>query len=629
MTSYHRVVSTDDKDDEQSHGLVSHEDFRKRHTCTDVPCCLIFVVSLVAFGFLFFSAVREGDVRRLFHGIDSEGKICGVDSPVEDKNYLYWCSHANFAELSQGNFKLGQPVCVETCPTGSSADVSACFSTGGETNTEAYATTAFLERYCIPSESSLRGLAGHITSTYLDDLDTTFTEGLSSVPVGWPVILATFGVAVLLGYVHLSLLRCCAKLLLWLSILGTILVLGAGGFYLWANAGKLSNRIPDGVNLPEQATEHEGQVTRVVAILCWVLAGVAACVACCMHSSIDAASACIQVACSAIFDMPSLLLAPVLKAVAKVVAFMVLLYGFLNLYSMGEVVTSGLGDGVHRHFAHSNKQLLILFLYVLMAYWILCFMNALYQFMVAYAVAQYYYEPHDEDGDKMVEGCCVAWEGFHVGISFHSGSLAFGSFLMAFLHALQKACEYAEMKNKEGGDNKVVSCVLCVCGCCIGCLKEVVGFINKSAYIDIAINSSSFCTAARSALAMIVELAGAMAILNGATYVFAFFGSALITLISGAFAILACRVGPFADPTSKYHIDAPLPVALVSMCVAFLVSLAFMHVFDMASDTLLYCYGVDLHSGKGGHTAPHELRELVENHGHGGKKEDHHGDESD
>jgi len=619
MSHYHRVSATDGDGDAHGDGNVgvSHADFRRRHTCTDVPCCLIFLVSLVAFGYLYVEALREGDVRRLFHGIDSQGAICGVDASAAARPYLYWCRRSSAADIAQNlrNFKLGQAVCVATCPGDGSQTMSGC----GEA--ASYQTEAFLDRYCIPNENNLKDVATNITSQYMDNFDTSFAEALSSVPAGWPVILATFAIAVVLGYAHLTLLRCCAVVLLWVTIGVTVLGLAGAGGYLWTHAGQLLEHMPKDVQLPEGAAEHEGKATRAVAVLCVALAAAAACVACCMRQSVDAAAKCIQVACSAIFDMPSLLLTPVIKAAVKSVLFVALLYGFLELYSAGQV-SNGAGDGVARVFTHSNPQLVKLFLYALMSYWILCFVNALYQFMVAYAVAQYYYEPHDEDGDKMVDGCCSAWEGFHVGFSFHAGSLAFGSFLLAFLHAVQKAIEYAEMKNKEGGNNKVVSCVLGICGCCIKCLQEVIGFINKNAYIDMAINSGSFCTSARNALAMIVELAGAMAILNGATFVFAVFGSALITLLSGAFAFVLCQMGTFAQEGSKYHIEEPLAVTVVAMCVAFLVSLAFMHVFDMASDTLLYCYGCDLHTGN--HEHPHimpELKELVDSHGSRGKED--------
>jgi len=206
---------------------------------------------------------------------------------------------------------------------------------------------------------------------------------------------------------------------------------------------------------------------------------------------------------------------------------------------------------------------------------------------------------------------------------YHTGSLAFGSLLIAILQTFQKVIEYAEHKNEQTANSQVVKCLLCCCACCVNCCKDIVSFINKNAYIDMAITSHNFCDAAKQAVQMIVELGGAMAILNGATFVFTVFGALLITLASGALAYVAAAHGAFAGTESEASTECPLAPMIVSMLIGCLVALDFMNVFDMASDTLLYCYGVDLHSGKGGYTAPAALKELVHSGEHGGDPQRH------
>jgi len=247
---------------------------------------------------------------------------------------------------------------------------------------------------------------------------------------------------------------------------------------------------------------------------------------------------------------------------------------------------------------------------MLMSYWILAFVNALYQFIVAYAVAEYYYTPYDHDQEKEV-GCCAIWDGLYFGLVLHGGSLALGSLLIATLMVLQKIIEYAQAENKAHGDNKVVDCLLCCCMCCVHCCKDLVEFINKNAYIDIAVTSNGFCAAARSALEMITELGGAMAILNGATFIFTLFGTILITLGCGWFTYIVSSQGTFVDQSSDFEVSNPTAPMVVACLIGMLVALSFMHIFDMTSDTLLYCYGYDMRTGKGGHTAPTALKELV------------------
>merc|ERR1711972_3706 len=110
---------------------------------------------------------------------------------------------------------------------------------------------------------------------------------------------------------------------------------------------------------------------------------------------------------------------------------------------------------------------------------------------------------------------------------------------------------------------------------------------------------------------MMAKLGGSMAILNGATFAFSIFGTASISLTAGLFGYVASSSGPFADVSSNFHVTSPSAVMLVSALLGFLVALSYMDVLDMTSDTLLFCYGVDLQDGRAGHTAPSALKELV------------------
>jgi len=189
--------------------------------------------------------------------------------------------------------------------------------------------------------------------------------------------------------------------------------------------------------------------------------------------------------------------------------------------------------------------------------------------------------------------------------------------LIAILQAFSKVLEYAQRKNEEEGDNYALSCILCCCICCVHCCKDIVEFVDKNAYIEMAITSKDFCGSAKEAIAMIVKLGGSMAILNGATFVFSVFGTIVISLTSGAFADIICAHGPFADQSSPFHVASPSTVMLLSALMGFLVALTFMDVLDMTSDTLLYCYGVDMQTGRAGHTAPAALKDLVHSGEHG------------
>jgi len=77
------------------------------------------------------------------------------------------------------------------------------------------------------------------------------------------------------------------------------------------------------------------------------------------------------------------------------------------------------------HLTHSEEQILQVLSFVLMSCWIAVLANALYQFMVADAVAEYYCMPYTHVGGKLV-GCCAIWVGVYFGLVLHGGLYCFG-----------------------------------------------------------------------------------------------------------------------------------------------------------------------------------------------------------
>lgn len=65
---------------------------------------------------------------------------------------------------------------------------------------------------------------------------------------------------------------------------------------------------------------------------------------------------------------------------------------------------------------------------------------------------------------------------------YHTGSIAFGSLLIAIIQLIRIILEYIDHKLK-GKENRVVKFILCCCKCCFWCLEKFMKFINRNAYI--------------------------------------------------------------------------------------------------------------------------------------------------
>merc|ERR1712178_517792 len=118
--------------------------------------------------------------------------------------------------------------------------------------------------------------------------------------------------------------------------------------------------------------------------------------------------------------------------------------------------------------------------------------------------------------------------GYYIGTCFHLGSLAFGSLVVTLLSVVRLG--FGTLAQAAEGEGNPCLLVLAKClFCCVSCYERCIEFLNKNAYMDIAINSTTFCTAAQNALQIIGSEISAVAFLNGATWIFKIAGYALIT----------------------------------------------------------------------------------------------------
>jgi solute carrier family 44 (choline transporter-like protein), member 2/4/5 len=67
---------------------------------------------------------------------------------------------------------------------------------------------------------------------------------------------------------------------------------------------------------------------------------------------------------------------------------------------------------------------------------------------------------------------------------------------------MQLVMQYLEEQGKKsGGNNAVLKVVFSAIHCYLSCLKRIVEFVNKNAYIQIALSGKNFCSAMKDAFA--------------------------------------------------------------------------------------------------------------------------------
>jgi len=313
---------------------------------------------------------------------------------------------------------------------------------------------------------------------------------------------------------------------------------------------------------------------------------------CCAHSSINMAIGCVEAAVECIWAIPCMLLMPLFEVIVKVVLYAVLLVMLGWLLSAGEMDNKTIlnvggqeVNGMRRRFKYSDEEKGYIAYYVFGLLWIMELANALGAFAFSYAVVDWYYTPKPK-----AHHWCSLIMGYVYGSTYHLGTLAMGSFLIALLRYIRLILTFIERYSKEQG-NAVGACIAKCLICLITCFKKFMEMINKNAYIDVAINSSNFCTAAADSLKFMLTQAPAITILTGACTIFSLAGCALLSSLTGWVTyMLVTTQDRWTSQTSPHHVDSPGFVAAAAAFGAIFISAAFMVIFDHTADTLLYTY---------------------------------------
>uniref|UniRef100_A0A2C9LLK8 Choline transporter-like protein n=1 Tax=Biomphalaria glabrata TaxID=6526 RepID=A0A2C9LLK8_BIOGL len=152
-----------------------------------------------------------------------------------------------------------------------------------------------------------------------------------------------------------------------------------------------------------------------------------------------------------------------------------------------------------RYGGDSYKTAMLIFM-VFMFFWLMNFIVALEQMTLAGAFASYYWA---WDKNKDIPTFPL-WSSFYRSLRYHMGSLAFGSLIIAIIQMIRAFLEYVNRKLK-GSENKVAKFILTCLRCCFWCLEKFLRYINKNAYILIAIHGRNFCTAAKDGFLLIMR----------------------------------------------------------------------------------------------------------------------------
>ena len=99
----------------------------------------------------------------------------------------------------------------------------------------------------------------------------------------------------------------------------------------------------------------------------------------------------------------------------------------------------------------------------------------------------------------------ITHDWFSTHYRFHTGSLAFGALIIAIIQLIRIILAYIQKKLKKNKESKIAHAILTCMQCCFYLLEKVFRYINRHAYIEIAIYGYDFCTGACKAVKLILR----------------------------------------------------------------------------------------------------------------------------
>ena len=225
--------------------------------------------------------------------------------------------------------------------------------------------------------------------------------------------------------------------------------------------------------------------------------------------------------------------------------------------------------------------------------------------IIAVSVAKWYFARNK----LLVGSWSVLWSIWEV-VYYHAGTCAFGSLIIALVQVIRAVIAKAQKHAKET-HNKIAQILLGCFQCCFWCMECCLKFVNKNAYIQTAIFSTSFCTSCKASFGLLFRNAGRI---SAVSYV-----SAAVLIVGKLF------ISTVVTITSYYVIVENLadelhsvagPVVIIFL-ISYFISDMFMDVLDMGILTVLHCFIADeeMFTNEGERYTDHQLKNYVDEHG--------------
>jgi hypothetical protein len=220
------------------------------------------------------------------------------------------------------------------------------------------------------------------------------------------------------------------------------------------------------------------------------------------------------------------------------------------------------------------RFLLSLFVYL----WVSAFLVACTQTIVAGAVGVWFFTDREKSSTLKQPVFAISIKNAFL---YHIGSMAFGAFILAIVQTIKWVLRWLQEQAKAQ-KNKIMEIIICLLQYLIVCFEKCVKFMNKNAYIQVALRGTNFCRSAKNAFQLILRNAVRFWVVTMLSWMVHFLG---FVFIPAATAILG-----YLMLMQMYPEVNPIVPTVIFTFMGGIIAMIYMSVFGLAVDTTLQAF---------------------------------------
>ncbi|XP_022659364.1 CTL-like protein 2 isoform X1 [Varroa destructor] len=611
-------------------------------SCTDITFLILFLMVIFLWSLVAFVAIKNVNLENLMPHKDSNGNLCGTRH-LTNKRILYIENLEQCVTRESGKifptFKCTRTFCVESCPNMTSMSKESQFCTRDICTNYVLQSREFLG-ICIPvgnCEPSKTTEFSTASTPYPDTTREALTEVCDrlqafsmafyifwDVTDAYPVILGLLGVALLIAFVWTLLMRFFASVIVWTSFYNFLIVFGGLAVFTGHKAYTLRLIDPksdinfetlNDLNYLKSRWYIWAGISGVLGLLFLLMLVLLVF----LRKRVQIAIALIKQASRAIASLPTLVVFPVFPYILQAAGLALLVaLGFIiqAVHNEDNAKSTCINDFknldyVNNGMAASFCGVLIDFLQhtvaiqifnVFCGTWLVLFINAFGYLVVAHAVAKYFWTHKSEEPQ-----CMAVVSSIGVIVRYHLGTLALGSLVITILGLVKAAVEKFQHKARKVNSSSCMKTLLRCCVCCLWLLTKSLIYVNKNAYIMVAMYGKSFCYSASKTFNLIVSNILRALIVTKVTNFIIFIAKVTTTISISAITFFILHR---EDIRSGLELKEPkyiaAPVAAVALSSYVLIS-CFFNVYNNVIDTLFLCFLEDTNQNDGSRERPYRM----------------------